>query len=392
MALLARSSLFGPLNIFEVYEEYDGPRLFSCRTTTGSYFLALWTGETHDSDQYILLAVSPRRLEFIRAGEIQLRAAFLEPEDGQLGRLSVSRRDDVSAQYEVIPTRLVDTDLLPSSGERLAMPGEPLPLTQSSTPEASRALKREIVDLRFRSDKHDRQLSFSRMAKCLTAFQRLLSQTGKQLSLGKQNRTFRDFLKNTTLLDVLPGSLVIRLAFPHATGADEAELQQQLIKRTFESLRGENLDANIKAQRAIRKLATSLQDGVSLDIGWGSLNGAFETTALSKKDWTSVRTRRRLLSIYQIPEIAGEAEKLLPDLKAPGFEMGIFKVVDLKNQTFEIYVPGRKSWIRGKIGAKAVDKIERITLNKVYLVLVRSTGRQRQLIDLREAPSLPDGL
>jgi hypothetical protein len=388
MALLAKSSLFGPLSIFEVYEEYDGPRLFACRTPSGLYFLALWAGETHDSDQYILLAVSPRRLEFIRAGEIQLRTAFLEPEDGQLGQLWVSKRDEVSSKYEVVPTRLVDTNLLPSSGETLAMPDEPLPLTQSSTLEASSALKREIVDLRFHSDKDDRQLSFSRIAKCLTAFEKLLSQTSKQLSSGRQNRSFGDFLKDTTLLDVLPGSLVVRLAFPHAISVDQAELQQRLIKQTFESLRGKGLDPNTKAQRSIRTLAMSLQDGGSLDIAWASLNGTLEITTVSKKDWTDMGTRQRSRLIYDIRSSEVEAEKFLPhDLKARGFEIGTFKVVDLKNQTFELYVPAHKSWIRGKIGANAVDKIEQITLNKLYTILIRSTGGQLELIDLLEAPS-----
>jgi len=42
-------------------------------------------------DEYLTVSVSPRRLQSVRVGEVELRAAFAEAKDGQVIKLLISR-------------------------------------------------------------------------------------------------------------------------------------------------------------------------------------------------------------------------------------------------------------------------------------------------------------
>lgn len=82
MASLPEDTILGhDLEIIDVYEYYDGPRLFSCRNRSGQLFLALSVEENHDESVWLYVAVSDERLRQIESGAMDLRTAFAAPED-----------------------------------------------------------------------------------------------------------------------------------------------------------------------------------------------------------------------------------------------------------------------------------------------------------------------
>ena len=52
-------SPLGTLHMVEVYDFYDGPRLFSCASETGSLYLGYWADQDERGDAWIYVNVSP---------------------------------------------------------------------------------------------------------------------------------------------------------------------------------------------------------------------------------------------------------------------------------------------------------------------------------------------
>jgi hypothetical protein len=102
----------------------------------------LWIGDSKQFDEYLIVEVSPRRLESVRVGEIELRAAFVEAEDGKVTKLQISRDADVT-KTEILSVASLNAKLLPAPGEVLRLP--PAPTLLKAPTHAAVALKREIL-------------------------------------------------------------------------------------------------------------------------------------------------------------------------------------------------------------------------------------------------------
>jgi hypothetical protein len=93
MDFLAKSDVLGILETIEVYIQYNGPRLLSCKNQAGQVFAALWAEEDDDADLWLYMLVSLDRLESMRTGKISLHQAFSEPENGFLYELNYTHAD-----------------------------------------------------------------------------------------------------------------------------------------------------------------------------------------------------------------------------------------------------------------------------------------------------------
>jgi len=82
MPYLAKSTVLGRLEVIEVYEYYDIPRLFACINQYGHYYLVLSVSETDKEHTWIYALISKKRLQNVRTGEINLYDAFRYTEDG----------------------------------------------------------------------------------------------------------------------------------------------------------------------------------------------------------------------------------------------------------------------------------------------------------------------
>jgi DNA-binding protein HU-beta len=106
------------LKLLEVYEEYDGPRLFSCMNADGQLFLSLWVDDESDKDIWLYLPISKQRLKDIKSNKIDLREAFLNAEGGH-EYLVITPFFKGEAYSKKVTCRSLDDKLLPESGEYL---------------------------------------------------------------------------------------------------------------------------------------------------------------------------------------------------------------------------------------------------------------------------------
>jgi len=119
--------ILGSLKVVEVYEYYDGPRLFAAVNESGAIFLVLWIGSTGAADEYYVQPMPFQRFREMRDGEISLRDTFMRAEGG-LFILRIGREGD-EAQAKHISLSQVDEQLLPLQGEALKLES-PFPLAE----------------------------------------------------------------------------------------------------------------------------------------------------------------------------------------------------------------------------------------------------------------------
>jgi superfamily II DNA or RNA helicase len=128
MEVFINGTTLGSLKVLEVYEYYDGPRLFASVNGTGSVFLVLWVGFAGKSDEYYVQPMSFHRFRQVRHGEISLRNAFIRPEGLGLMVLQIDRQSD-EARTKHLNSDQIDQSVLPLPGEALNLES-PLPLAQ----------------------------------------------------------------------------------------------------------------------------------------------------------------------------------------------------------------------------------------------------------------------
>jgi hypothetical protein len=99
IAVLPNSRYIGPLELVEVYEYFDGPKLFACRSLGGQLFLGLWVGASRKGESYWLVALTPERYKMVRSGGLTLARALSQPESGFIYLCTVAFADGCSLEW-----------------------------------------------------------------------------------------------------------------------------------------------------------------------------------------------------------------------------------------------------------------------------------------------------
>src|SRR3990172_2296265 len=146
MTYLLENAILGRLELIEVYEEYDGPRLFSCRNSSGQIYLAIWVEKKSDKDIWIYLPISAKRFTSIRSGDIDLREAFLTAEDGYIFIVNISKLNGHISVDERL-SREIDNKWLPEQGEFLNLTTVTLPPIEDDINKIAVSRRRDIIHL-----------------------------------------------------------------------------------------------------------------------------------------------------------------------------------------------------------------------------------------------------
>ncbi len=117
--MLPESTVLGELKIIEVYEFYIQPALFACLNRAKQVYLAVWIDDSEKASRWLYVALSRSRFSSLRRGEVSLRRAFAEPEDGVALDVVVPRDPEQMSQVNAIPAGQVEDAWLPVPGEYL---------------------------------------------------------------------------------------------------------------------------------------------------------------------------------------------------------------------------------------------------------------------------------
>jgi hypothetical protein len=129
MSWLPTGTRLGELALIETFIDFDGPRVFSCRSLTDQTYIAAWAAERDTDDLWLYVPVSVSRLTMVRSGGIPLRSAFEQPED--VVYLVTLQREDLAndSAASVAVSDLLD-DWLPEPDFQLDLDTPTLPAAE----------------------------------------------------------------------------------------------------------------------------------------------------------------------------------------------------------------------------------------------------------------------
>jgi hypothetical protein len=329
MDFLAKSTNLGVLEILEVYIQYNGPRLLSCKNQAGKIFLALWVDEEEDSDLWLYMLISLNRLQSVRIGECSLNQAFSEPENGFLYEITFTYENSkwISRQTSV---NELDEDCLPLKSAFLNCNPETLPQIDSQKIIQNAISKsREVVNLILEPlSQYPNEFPAFELGKVLSTFQPLVNQLG--LSVTRDLEVIaREVAKKTefSVFATSPGSFQIELAssffeidiFGNSFAGDAFEKFFELIKigNNPKSLQAFMLLTDDKTPVKYRSFLEALiRSKTGLKIEWGSptLNRGGSIEASFEELRETLEVIKKIESLQEKEyEIVGELFKVDKD-------------------------------------------------------------------------------
>jgi hypothetical protein len=107
---LPKHTFLGELTLYETFEFFDFPRLFTAKTKTGIFYLALSIYDDFDNYEWLYLNISPDRLMSLIDQRICLHTAFTKPEEGFLFKVYSSIQKPPRVEY-ILPEQLSPDEL-----------------------------------------------------------------------------------------------------------------------------------------------------------------------------------------------------------------------------------------------------------------------------------------
>lgn len=126
MTWLPVGTVLGELLLHESFVDFDGPRVFSCISRTGQWFIAGWAEQRDQDDLWLYVPLSVPRLNMVRSGGLALREAF-EQAEGMVYLVTLPRAD--ADNDHAVPIRAAELreEWLPEPDFRLDLQTQTLP-------------------------------------------------------------------------------------------------------------------------------------------------------------------------------------------------------------------------------------------------------------------------
>lgn len=217
MFYLPKKTHLGNIELNEIFEFYDIPRLFTCKNKTGQYYLVLSIDENDEQLIWLYLGVSIDRLNLLINRKMDLYSAFKNPENDFLYRVTTSYLSEAT-NLEYIFAEQLTADELPYENTYLTEKAVEYHygLGEINPKESAFSSKREVCNLHFYPpDRWGTELNSKYLGKSLICFQEVIDAIGQNCS-GKptvKGAIPADTLQKTALnvCQIFEGSFGIQL-------------------------------------------------------------------------------------------------------------------------------------------------------------------------------------
>lgn len=371
MKLLPEKTVLGRLDILQVFEYYDFPRIFSCKNQTGQIYISISIHDDDESCEWIYLPVSSERYNALCSAGISLRSSILETESGFIFTVKTNPNGNDSADYllpEQIPENDLPADVYKFSGTP-ALEDSPFDINVARVAKSSR---RESFNYHiFPTDPRRHEIPARKLGAVLSTSQELIDALGQAAdgnptlrgaisaeilaktrvnvchmfrgSFGVQFQSSQhsDLLNNSLISEALRelGNLVL--------AADS----EDLLSNKLHTLKGRVAS---KYRRLLKEL-NDIDSGIRVD--WGSVDeergGVFELT----REQVS-----RAYSIVDKIDIA-MAEELVIHGRLVGFNS--------RTKRYEIMSSEDQKSYSGKVSEEAVISVEHPAIGSNYSASLR---------------------
>ena len=369
---LPLNTQLGHLEIVDVYQYYDFPRIFLCKNRTNVQFLVLSTYDDFDEFEWLYLPVSNDRIISILSQRITLRHAFSSPEDEFLYTVS-SNFDGKSTVYSVLAEEVPDEDL-PKDNVYLECDGLEVSMGFGAVDaqEAARASRRETYNLHlYPADSRTPELELKGFGVLLTTFQSLADALG-QYCKGKPTASGAipsEVLSETRFkaTQIFDGSFGIQFKSDITSDLFNGSLASDVLQELTGLLSVSSDDVEVTKKlhqleaRVASKYKSFLKSLMYLDsplkVEWGSpCEGRGGALRLDKKSISSA-----LELVSKIEKDMSEPIKFKAELLGLDIKTKAFRVIDLANG--ESY--------SGKVSDEYVAEISLKKIKGVYHVALK---------------------
>ena len=339
----------GNLEIVEIYAIYDLPRLFVARSGTGQLYVCLWVEEQSDADRWLLLPVSRRRLRQLRKGEVTLRQAFVNAEDGFV--LSVTTPfEERNGIVDVVPAHAIPDEDLPASNAKLTVEAE------FEVAEYARRSGRVTLDLTLDRGEDIYEIESEHLGKLLQSCQRLFYALahGRPTLWGRTPTAVRE---QATLLvtEVFASSVGVRLTLAQPSKPVLTDM----------------LDPAVQAVESFGRLLEKASAEPDAVLGHGPrvathfrgfIGALHEARAGVVACWSSPRGDVKgsaKLTDMQVSAVVDALSKLRDDIQVQEEAItitGILEGVNVRRGSFELIDKATRERIRGKLDPGLADR------------------------------------
>ncbi|ENE7663436.1 hypothetical protein ABNY11_002499 [Enterobacter roggenkampii] len=106
----------GDLYIVNIYEEYNGPRIFSLENKTGASFISYWIGDTEDAENWYLIPCSKARIISFEKKQIDLLALLSQQEQNNFYKIEYPFDLEIPATVTHLLSSQISNIKLPKPG------------------------------------------------------------------------------------------------------------------------------------------------------------------------------------------------------------------------------------------------------------------------------------
>jgi hypothetical protein len=393
MPLLPTDTSLGRLDLVEVFEFFDFPRLFGCVNAAGQRFLALSVEDARDAFLWVYAAVSLERYAAVRAGNLDIRDAFSRTEDGYVARVSIPTHGPSKVDY--VSCKDIPSEWLPDEGERISLPtATATPIADLDVIRAARGERREVLNVALDvPEERTTEAPARRVGSVLNSIQELLDALGQRVAgtptlkgaipIEILQRTqvnlsqvfpssFGLQLKARERADLFGGSLVHKV-IDELVLLLNARADRDLLSNKLHDLKGRAANK----YRALLESVDAMDSSLRLD--WGSPGAdARGEVQLSRAEVRQVLAVVSEITIQMAEEIEVPCILIGVNIRTKSYE-----IVDVNQQRFS-----------GKVADDALAEISHATINNPYIATLKqivevqaTTGEERSkwvLVGLRE--------
>ena len=130
MPYLAKNTPLGKLEIETIIVYYDIPRCFTCVNENHQHYLVLSINEAERDYEWVYVKISDKRLKDVLGGKIDILAAFTDPEEHSVLRVTTGDGNDKAVP--ALPTEISENSL-PEPGVRVKFKKNELPTFEKAS-------------------------------------------------------------------------------------------------------------------------------------------------------------------------------------------------------------------------------------------------------------------
>ncbi|WP_125557275.1 DUF6575 domain-containing protein [Pseudoalteromonas rubra] len=301
--LLPKDTFLGKLKVFEVYDDFMGPKCFSLKNQFGQFFLAYWGGDYEDYSRWLYVLVTSERLDELTRQARCVRSAYVNPENKQVFDIKIYFEEGTTE----ISTLQMDYNLsIPPDGMLI----DPELIT-CHMPESEWGFKLRISK---KSKKHVAP-ERSVVTRIMDSFSVILEELMQDI-LGKKSASVYP-------LEASFGSFEVSLKTSHNQAAcmavekikllvsESTNLEQKLLQLNLDPYRLQELSEIIRDNSIVLTLSPKTSEFLAepFEFGRSGLNDLIETLASSNLTFVDSSKIPQANNLQRVLEVLSKKEK-----------------------------------------------------------------------------------